>query len=778
MLEEPISKIFQKKDALPDRESSSTNINAHPSFSNMVGPNEVLPYKALIKEHIKSFNLLPNEEKSSKENELENSLKVKYNFDTPTLEIVLKVTSDYENIKEKLKEYLDLFGENTLVKYDHNANTVKINYKYYFSCLYANRSLNNILQKETENVNPMNYYSNCELSNKSITSTMSSEKYQNKPKSNKDLSQAFKFLTENYKTSAKFKTQIYKEENEKDCQDKSLIEEVNKNNEIISNSSSNNDDLKNKGKSLLFSPHLNIPMEEKNNLSNARTRYKTGNNNYSYSTNRKRFKNNFANPMNNLYNLMLPQNLYYQYLSMNNPNTIKIPVPVPVPVPFPLSIPKQKTNKSVSFNNNNFSSFANPKIKSSFLKQIKEDIGAKLIKEKSEIKSNVMNDSSPSLEEKKEIRPINDNSKDSPVDNSKNNSQKISEKINESQESKEKSCDVVKKEINISNSLEKESVLNEKNSNNSSGNSSKEAKQKAELISSIKSNDKSSFDFLSNMDNKKHSLERLNNFLQNNKPISNFNNPIKNLTPDEMMESNPKIFKRMHPLPMFIPKAFPNLFQFPFKYPKYNNNTYMMNIPFPIGFNKNVINFNKLTLNTRNNIKFETHSSRDYYYKYVCNYLVQIENDDNFLVTKRIIGKNGCFLKKIIQEACIKYGDFSTKIRLRGKGSGYIEHNGKESEEPLMLCVSSLNYPTYYNCCSLIDGLLEKVYNDYYEYSLKMVPEELRNSMTRKQVLKHEFVVNRFGSNSSGNKENSDSNNKSNNDKNNNNIKSDEEAKN
>ena len=778
MLEEPISKIFQKKDTLPERESSSfQNINMHTSFSNMVGPNEVLPYKSLIKENIKSFNLLPNEEKSSKENELENSLKAKYNFDTPTLELVLKVTSDYENIKEKLKEYLDLFGENTLVKYDHNANTVKINYKYYFSCLYANRSLNNILQKENENANPMNYYSNCELSNKSITSTMSSEKYQNKPKSNKDLSQAFKFLTENYKTSAKFKTQIYKEENEKEFEDKSQIEEVNKNNEVISNSSSNNDDVKNKGKSLLFTSQLNIQKEERNNLSNARTRYKTGNNNYSYSTNRKRFKSNFSNPMNNIYNLLLPQNLYYQYLSMNNPNTIKIPVPVPVPVPFPLSIPKQKTNKSVSFNNNNFSSFANPKIKSSFLKQIKEDIGAKLIKENSEIKSNDMNESSPSIEEKKEIMPINDNSKDSPFDNSKNNSQKISEKINESQESKEKSCDAIKKEINISNSLEKESVLNEKNSNNSSGNSSKEAKQKAELISSIKSNDKSSIDFLSNMDNKKHSLERLNNFLQNNKPISNFNNPIKNLTPDEMMESNSKTFKRMHPLPMFVPKAFPNLLQFPFKFPKYNNNPYMMNIPFPIGFNKNVINFNKLTLNTRNNIKFETHSSRDYYYKYVCNYLVQIENDDNFLVTKRIIGKNGCFLKKIIQEACIKYGDFSTKIRLRGKGSGYIEHNGKESEEPLMLCVSSLNYPTYFNCCSLIDSLFEKVYNDYYEYSLKMVPEELRNSLTRKQVLKHEFVVNRFGSNSSGNKENNDSNNKSNNDKNISNIKIDEEAK-
>ncbi len=113
---------------------------------------------------------------------------------------------------------------------------------------------------------------------------------------------------------------------------------------------------------------------------------------------------------------------------------------------------------------------------------------------------------------------------------------------------------------------------------------------------------------------------------------------------------------------------------------------------------------------------------------------------------KRIIGKNGCFLKKIIQEACIKFGDFSTKIRLRGKGSGYLEQNGKESEEPLMLCVSSLNYPTYANCCLLIESLLKKVYNDYYEYLLKILPEELHYSVNRKRVLKHEFVVNRFAS--------------------------------
>ena len=763
MLVEPISKTLPTNEIPQEQEPNSSKISPNQgqlSFSNMVGQNEILPYKILIKENIKSFNLLPNEESPSKENELEKSLKMKYNFDTPTLEIVLKVTSDYENIKEKLKEYLDLFGENTLVKYDHNANTVKINYKYYFSCLYANRSLTSILQKDTEKPNLMNYYANCEFSNKSITSTMSSEKYQNKPKSNKDLSQAFKFLTENYKTSAKFKTKIYREENDSDCVNRN--EEV-KINDITQNSSSNFDDLKNNEKEYNYSLNLKNKNSDMNSYSNSRTKYKTGSNNYSYNTNRKRFMNNFSNPMNNFYNYLFPQNLYYQYLSMNNPNTLKIPVPVPVPVPFPLSFPKPKSNKTVSLNSN-YSSFSNPKIKSSFLKQIKEDIGENEIKEKSEIKPNdSIHDSSSQI-----ISP--DNLKDSPLDNSKNNSQKSNLKINESQESnKEKSSDITKKELNIPNSIDKDCELNEKNSSNSSGHSSKENKEKAELISSIKSNDKSSFDFLSNADHKKLSLEKLNNFLQNNKTISNFNNPIKNLGP-ENMESNPRSFKRMPPSPlsMFFPSPMP----FPFKFPKLNRNPYMMNMPLPLGFNKNVINFDKLTLNTRNNIKFETHSSRDYYYKYVCNYLVQIENDENFLVTKRIIGKNGCFLKKIIQEACIKYGDFSTKIRLRGKGSGYIEHNGKESEEPLMLCVSSLNYPTYYNCCMLIDSLLKKVYNDYYEYSVKMLPEELRYSMKRKQILKHEFVVNRFAS---GNKENN-SNNITNNDERNI-MKSEEESK-
>ena len=194
---------------------------------------------------------------------------------------------------------------------------------------------------------------------------------------------------------------------------------------------------------------------------------------------------------------------------------------------------------------------------------------------------------------------------------------------------------------------------------------------------------------------------------------------------------------------------------------KYNNTFYIpaiipqnngKNIFFiknnPINFDKDVIDFNKLTLETKNKIKFMTRSSRDYYYKYVCNYTVQIENDNDFMVTKRIIGKNGCFLKKILQESCIKYGDYSTKIRLRGKGSGYIDPNiNKENDkEPLMLSVSSLNYPTYYNCCLLLDKLMNKIYEDYYQHLHSILPQELHYSIVKKQLKKNEFVVNRVNS--------------------------------
>ena len=59
--------------------------------------------------------------------------------------------------------------------------------------------------------------------------------------------------------------------------------------------------------------------------------------------------------------------------------------------------------------------------------------------------------------------------------------------------------------------------------------------------------------------------------------------------------------------------------------------------------------------------------------KYVCNYDIQIENDTKFKVTRRLIGNKGLILKKVLYDSSYKFGDNSTKIRLRGRGSGYKE---------------------------------------------------------------------------------------------------------
>jgi hypothetical protein len=59
--------------------------------------------------------------------------------------------------------------------------------------------------------------------------------------------------------------------------------------------------------------------------------------------------------------------------------------------------------------------------------------------------------------------------------------------------------------------------------------------------------------------------------------------------------------------------------------------------------------------------------------KYVCNYEIQIENDELFKVTSRIIGVKGMNVKKLLYDSCNPLNDNTTKLRLRGKGSGYRE---------------------------------------------------------------------------------------------------------
>jgi hypothetical protein len=63
--------------------------------------------------------------------------------------------------------------------------------------------------------------------------------------------------------------------------------------------------------------------------------------------------------------------------------------------------------------------------------------------------------------------------------------------------------------------------------------------------------------------------------------------------------------------------------------------------------------------------------------KFTCRYEIQIDNDKEFQVARKIIGTKGYNMKRII-DACLseigadpKTESDSIKLRLRGKGSGY-----------------------------------------------------------------------------------------------------------
>ena len=140
---------------------------------------------------------------------------------------------------------------------------------------------------------------------------------------------------------------------------------------------------------------------------------------------------------------------------------------------------------------------------------------------------------------------------------------------------------------------------------------------------------------------------------------------------------------------------------------------------------------------------FQTLSSKEYHHKFVCNYSVQIENEEKFNVKKRILGPKGNFIKKIINDCCIINNDYTTKIRLRGKGSGYKEGPQQmESADPLELCISSLNFITYQKVCIMIERLLLKIYNDYYTF-LYYNNTNIEKLTYPTKIQKYAFVVTR-----------------------------------
>ncbi len=87
-----------------------------------------------------------------------------------------------------------------------------------------------------------------------------------------------------------------------------------------------------------------------------------------------------------------------------------------------------------------------------------------------------------------------------------------------------------------------------------------------------------------------------------------------------------------------------------------------------------------------------TFPSQYFLLKFVCNYEVQIENETTFRVTKRLIGNKGLALKRILFDSCNKFGDYTTKIRLRGKGSGYKEVTTLQGKYFFKQLLKNLNF--------------------------------------------------------------------------------------
>jgi hypothetical protein len=77
-------------------------------------------------------------------------------------------------------------------------------------------------------------------------------------------------------------------------------------------------------------------------------------------------------------------------------------------------------------------------------------------------------------------------------------------------------------------------------------------------------------------------------------------------------------------------------------------------------------------------------------------------------------------MKKILNECKNNNVKDLVKLRLRGKGSGYLEGpENQESDEPLHLCISTKDQEEMDKVCKLVDNLLNKIYEDYKNYCFK-----------------------------------------------------------
>ena len=250
------------------------------------------------------------------------------------------------------------------------------------------------------------------------------------------------------------------------------------------------------------------------------------------------------------------------------------------------------------------------------------------------------------------------------------------------------------------------------------------------------------FGLFNGFNNTLNAIQNLN--INNNKFNNNkeFNNDLLNISqPDNNNNTQKQEDIKINPNLNLQQIVINNTFK---EYVPKNNNNNIDN-----SYNNNKTknqNKQKTSPSPDKDAEFQTNSTRDYQFKYVSRYIVQIENEKNFPVTKMIIGNGGKLLRNILVKNCINNGDHTTKIRLRGKGSGYKEGpKNEESKDPMELCISSLNLISYLKCSNEIENLLKNVYYQYYLYQSNNKKETDNDvPVVMKKILKYQYVVNRY----------------------------------
>mmetsp|Transcript_71231 Transcript_71231/g.123693 ORF Transcript_71231/g.123693 Transcript_71231/m.123693 type:complete len:241 (+) Transcript_71231:45-767(+) len=107
--------------------------------------------------------------------------------------------------------------------------------------------------------------------------------------------------------------------------------------------------------------------------------------------------------------------------------------------------------------------------------------------------------------------------------------------------------------------------------------------------------------------------------------------------------------------------------------------------------------------------------------KFECQYHIGIQQEPNFDVYSRIIGKAGKHMKDIVNKSKTYHTadepEDGTRLRLRGQGSGFMEKESdgvkRESRDPMMLCVTSCNTEAFACARGEVEALLQGIYADY-----------------------------------------------------------------